>query len=96
MKNPYLNAFAAGAYIAFIVQVMSTFTDNNNHGPSIFVPMVMLSLFVFSAAVMGFLFVYQPLKLFLDKRQEEALSFFAKTLGTFIIWIAFFFFLLFR
>lgn len=93
MKNPYLNALAAGAYIVFIVLVASTFADNpsiENSKYSLLLPMTMLSLFVFSAALMGFLFVYQPLTMYLDNKKKEAVVFFAKTLGTFAVWVLLF------
>jgi len=47
--------------------------------------MVGLSLFVLSAAVMGFLFVYQPLQLYLDCHKKEGVDFFFKTVGSFAI-----------
>ena len=97
-KNPYINAFFAGAYIMLIVLVLNTFVDNpalEQSGGSIFIPMVMLSLFVFSAAVMGFLFVYRPLGLYLDGKKNEAVTFFVKTLLTFAVWVLIFLSLLF-
>jgi len=87
-KNPYVNALLASLYIVMIVFVLTTFTDNPALGKtqaSILVPMVMLSLFVLSATVMGFLFVYQPATLYLDNKKHEALTFFAKTVGTFAV-----------
>ena len=93
MKSPYLNALLAAAYIVFIVLVMNTFVDNpalENSKSSILIPMAMLSLFVLSAAVMGFLFVYKPLTLYLDDKKHEAVLFFAKTLGVFAICVIIF------
>jgi len=92
-KNPYINALLAGAYIALIVLLMNTFVDNpalENSAHVIFIPMAMLSLFVFSAAVMGFLFVYRPLALYLDGKKQEAVIFFGKTLATFAVCVAIF------
>lgn len=45
--------------------------------------MGVLSLFVFSAAVMAFLFFYRPLFLLIENKKSEAVSYFLKTLGIF-------------
>lgn len=91
MKNPFFNAVAAALYIVVIVTVMNTagslFADTPDN---ILMPMVMLSLLVFSVALMGFLFAVQPLRLYLDNRREEAVTFFLKTLGTFACFIVVF------
>lgn len=44
---------------------------------------MVLSLFVLSAAVMGYLFVYQPLKFFFEGKQQEAVRFFLLTVAFF-------------
>jgi len=85
-KNPVLNAVSAVTYIA----VISSFL---HYAPQIFgkeedtllVPMVMLSLFVLSAAVMGYLFCYQPAQLYLDGHKQEATKLFLGTLGSFAV-----------
>ncbi len=82
LKNPYLNALLAAAYIIVIVLALSSFEDSSIE-ETILMPITMLSLLVFSAALMGALFFYQPLSLFLENRKSEALAFFFKTLGTF-------------
>jgi len=85
-KNPITNAFLAAAYIAGIVLLINSLSSIESavDGPGIIVlPMLALSLFVFSAAFMGYLFVYEPICLYLDGKKEEAKSFFAKTLLTF-------------
>lgn len=87
--NPYLNAVAAAAYIGGIVLVI----DNATRyvvTETIFVPMLILSLFVFSAAVMGYLFFFQPAVLFFNGKRKEAVTFFLKTVGTFAICILLF------
>lgn len=50
---------------------------------SVIMPMAMLSLFVLSASIMGYLFCYTPLALLLEGKEEEASRFFLKTAGTF-------------
>lgn len=87
-KNPFINALLAAGYIVIIVRVMTLFTDNPSGGaqvPSLLIPMVMLSLFTLSAAVMGYLFVYEPGRLYLEGKKQEALKFFFSTVGTFAV-----------
>lgn len=50
-------------------------------------PMTMLGVFVLSAAVMGFLFLSEPLRLFLENQKQEAFIFFAKTVGVFACFV---------
>jgi len=87
MKSPYLNAFLAALYIVGIVFVIQWFTSAGADAPkeTIFIPMTMLALLVLSVAVMGFLFSFHPIRLYLDGQKEEAVVFFAKTLGTFAV-----------
>jgi hypothetical protein len=57
--------------------------------------MVLLGLFVLSAAVMGFLFLYEPLCLYMENHKKEAVVFFAKIVGVFACFVALFLILLF-
>ncbi len=84
MKRPFLHALAAALYIVCIVLVINTAGSVLRDQPeTIIIPMTMLSLFVLSAAVMGFLFLSEPLQLFLENRNQEAVAFFTKTVGIF-------------
>jgi hypothetical protein len=82
-KNPFINALAGLLYIVLIVS--AAFYSSAFGGPdqSIFYPIAALSLFVFSAATMGYLFLYQPLQLFLEGEKKKAVDLFLKTLGIF-------------
>jgi len=82
-KNPILNALAAGAYIVIVVLVINTFADGPDGPDTIFIPMFMISMFVLSAAVMGYIFLSQPIMLYLDGHKKQAVDFFLKTVGTF-------------
>jgi hypothetical protein len=87
-KNPFLNAVWAALYIGLIVGVLTTFVDSkeeNMAGFQTLIPIVMLSLFTLSASVMGYLFLYEPGKLYFDGKREEAVAFFLKTVGTFAL-----------
>lgn len=85
MKNPYLSAAAASAYIGMIVLLITTFGELDLPEPSLLIPIMMLSLLTLSVALMGFLFFHQPLALFLDGKRAEALAYFARALGTFAL-----------
>lgn len=84
IQNPLYNALLAAGYIVLIVTIMTSFVDKPG-GPErgILIPLVVLSLFVLSAAVMAFLFFYQPVMLYLDGQKKESVSLFLKTVGFF-------------
>ena len=87
-RNPFLNAVLAAAYIVLVVTIISFFVDGTEEGAGdevMLVPIAMLSLFVLSAAVMGYVFLYQPFALWSDGKRQEALTFFFKTVGAFAL-----------
>lgn len=94
-KNPFLNASAALAYIILIASVMYYGTGIVGSVKSVIAPIAVLSLFTLSAAVMGYIFLFQPLQLYLDGKKKESVNLFSKTLCvfallTFVIFIIFF------
>jgi len=96
MKKPFLYALGAAVYIVgivFVVNVVSTALKDQNE--TIIIPMTMLSLFVLSAAVMGFLFLSEPLYLLMENRKKEAITFFGKVVGIFACFVAVYTILLF-
>ncbi len=83
-KNPIINALSASAYIIFIVSVMTFVTQALRNKPdTFFAPITFLSVLTLSVVVMGFLFFYQPIMLFMDGKKKEAVNLFVKTLGVF-------------
>jgi len=78
-KNPFLNALAATAYITAVALVMFYAPKTNVPSDGVIVPIVMLSLFVLSAAMMGYFFVYQPVQLLIESKQKEAVKLFLST-----------------
>lgn len=94
-RNPYMHATLAALYIVLIVLTIQSVTAYLAPRDTILIPIVMLSLFVLSAAIMGFLFVYEPARLFLDGKKQEGLVFFARTVGTFACCAVLFLLLLF-
>ena len=88
IKNPYLNAFMALGYIALIILIISKTSGVVAHTPdTLLAPVTMLSLLVLSTAIMGILFFYEPLCLFLENQKPQALSFLLKTVGTFACFV---------
>lgn len=86
MKKSFVYALSAIVYIISIVLVIN-YTGSSSLASkeeTILIPMIMLSLFVISTAIMGFLFLSEPIILFMDNRKKEAVAFFGKTLGFFI------------
>ncbi|MFA6519607.1 MAG: hypothetical protein WCT41_02170 [Candidatus Paceibacterota bacterium] len=83
-KNPFVNALVASGYISLLVTLIfnspKLVTDNEL---GMMAPVLFLSLFVFSAALMGFIFLYQPLQLLVEGKKEEATKLFLTTLASF-------------
>ncbi len=82
-KNPFLNAIAAIAYIVTIGLVMNTGIRYAPKEDTIMAPIAMISLFTFSAAVMGYLFCLQPAQLYFEGKKKAGLNLFLQTLAVF-------------
>ena len=82
--NPLINALAATTYITLAVTLIHFLESIRHNTPDTFIDGIgALSLLVFSAATMAFLFFYQPVILLLESKQAEAVSYFLKTLFIF-------------
>ena len=92
-KNPIINALGASAYIGLVVTLINFVSHTQGHKPdTAFAPVAFLSLLTLSAAVMAYLFFYQPLQLFISGKKKEALDLFVRTVGVFaaftaVVWI---------
>lgn len=82
-KNPFLNAIAALIYIIIVALIMFYGTQFAGPDKSVIAPIAVLSLFTFSAAMMGYFFLFQPAQLFLEEKKKQAIDLFLKTLLTF-------------
>ena len=82
--NPLLSAGAASMYIGAVVLFLQFIESFRHDTPDTPIDVMgVISLFVFSAAVMAFLFFFQPVLLLIENKRAEALSYFLKTLGIF-------------
>lgn len=83
-KNPLINALIAAGYIFLLVLIMNwgnkmVAHPNNN----LLAPMVGISLFTLSTAVMGYLFCYQPAQLYFSDKKKPAVQLFLSTVAVF-------------
>jgi hypothetical protein len=85
-KYATLNALGASIYViliaSFLYSISKGFLGNNN---TIFIPIAMLMLFVFSAAFTGILILGRPIMWYLDGKKREAIYLLFYTLGIFFI-----------
>lgn len=84
-KNPLLNALAASAYIVLVASVMYYGSKLPHHPDTVLAPIAFISLFSLSAAVMGYLFLSQPLQLYLAGKKQPAIKLFLQTLTAFAV-----------
>ncbi len=83
-KNPFLNAISASGYIALVVSVLNIIGRTQENKPdTAFAPVIFLSLFTLSAAVMAYIFFYQPVQLLIDGKKKDALKLVTQTIGVF-------------
>ncbi|MBM3272305.1 hypothetical protein FJY94_03470 [Candidatus Kaiserbacteria bacterium] len=82
--NPFTSAVCAEAYIWAVALFFRYMEATHADKPDTWLaPVAMLSLLVFSVALMGFLFFYRPAVFLAEGKREEAVSHFFKTLGVF-------------
>ena len=81
-KNPYVNAGVAVAYIIAVVLFIHSISHPNTPD-TWFTPMMVLSLFTFSAAFMAYTFFFQPVQMYADGAKKEAVALFTNTLFSF-------------
>jgi hypothetical protein len=84
-KNPFINALAATVYIAIVASVLFYGPKNSGPGGALIIPIAMLSLFTLSAAVMGYIFLYQPLRLYAEGEKPRAVRLFLQTVAIFAV-----------
>ncbi len=90
MKKEYIlkslrNAFGVLAYITGVALVMFNMEHAFDNEPSFLVPVLMLLLFVTSAAITGSLVLGKPIMLYLDNQKKGALTFLLLTLAWLVV-----------
>ena len=83
-KNPFYNAGTALLYIILVVTGISIGGKlaGNSEG-NYLIPIGMLSLFVLSAAIMAYIFLYKPIIMLLEGKRKEAIRLFISTIAVF-------------
>jgi len=82
IKRAFLDAIGTTAYIILIASFMYYLQNNApENTPTIIIPIAMLLLFVFSAALTSFLVFGKPVMLYLDRKKKEAISLIGYTIG---------------
>lgn len=82
-KNPLVNGVSASLYIFLVVALMTWGEKVIPREDTFMAPIVFLSLFTLSAAVMGYVFCFQPATLYFDGKKKQAIQLFLKTLIVF-------------
>lgn len=84
--SPLRNALFAAVYIVLIVTLITSFERFfGQTEDTILAPMAMLSLLVLSVAIMGYLFVFEPLRMYIDGNKQGSAAFFGKTIAYFAL-----------
>ncbi len=83
-KNPLYNALLASGYVVLVISsIFGAHLLVGNEAESLLFPIAGLSVFVLSAAVMAYLFFYQPVLMLIDGARQEAIKLFLQTVGIF-------------
>jgi len=83
-SNPIKNAILALGYITVVSLVMSSM-EGRPEPRGLIGPIAFLSLFTLSAAVMGYLFLSEPLRMYFDGEKSGAVKLFLRTLLAFAV-----------
>jgi hypothetical protein len=82
--HPFFNALGAFLYIGGLVCFLHYVESIRHDTPdTIFDGIGAISLFTLSAAVMAYLFFYQPVALLIARKQAEASAYLLRTIGFF-------------
>ncbi|MFH1253765.1 MAG: hypothetical protein V1664_05580 [Candidatus Uhrbacteria bacterium] len=81
-----LHAVSAVLYISLVVGIISNKALFSNN-PEFLAGILVLTLLVFSVAMMGVLFFLWPILFYLDGKKKEALNLLGWTMGWFFIFI---------
>ena len=82
-KNPFVNGVAASAYIMLVAWVMTVVSKMAPVPNTFLAPVAFLSMFTLSAAIMAYIFCYQPIQLYFDGKKKLAINLFMQTIAVF-------------
>lgn len=82
-KKPIINGLCALAYIVLVASTMSFGTKAMPRSNTFIAPVAVISLFTLSAAVMGYIFCYQPVQLYFGGKKKQAVQLFLQTVAVF-------------
>ena len=95
LKRAFLNSVGVVIYVILLVSFIFSLQRFSQKPDTIVIPIVMLLLFICSAAITGFLVFGKPVMLYIDGKKKDAISLLCHTLGMlFLITIIFFIFLI--
>ncbi len=86
IKNALINAIATTLYVV-VVALSMTYAENLGDIETPLLPVFMLLLFVFSAALVGTLIFGRPILWYLDGRKKDAVVLLAYTLWILFVFI---------
>jgi len=81
IKNALIDSFGTAAYIVLVVSFIFSLRILAPKEDTIIIPIAMLLLFVFSAALTGTLVFGKPILWYIDGKKKEAISLVGYTLG---------------
>ncbi len=83
--RPFVNALAAAGYICLVAVFFHFMQDIPDSEFGVMAPVIALSLLTFSATLMGYLFLFHPVRLLIEHKPREAGTFLASTLTAFLL-----------
>ena len=82
-KNPIINGLGALVYIILVASIMNFGTKIMPRPNTFLAPVAVISLFTLSAAIMGYIFFYQPAQLYFEGKKKQAVQLFLQTVVIF-------------
>src|SRR3989344_7881610 len=84
IKYAVINSLGTAAYIVFVVSLIFSLGNKFSGGDeTIFIPIAMLMLLVFSVALVGSLIFGRPIIWYLNEKKKDAVLLLAYTMGIF-------------
>jgi len=86
LKYAFLDSLGTALYIILVASLIYFLnTGNFDNTRSVIIPITMLMLLVFSAAIVGSLIFGRPILWYMEGNKKEAISLLLNTLGIFLV-----------